>query len=480
MSSERKLKVFLCHSSGDKPAVRELYTRLQADGFDPWLDEEDILPGQDWRREIPKAVRSTEAIIVCLSHVSITKEGYVQTEIVEALDVADQKPEGTIFVIPLRLEDCEIPERLSRWQAGRLFAARGYEQLVQALTTRAAALGIAVSATNPSPSMIQDVVPPPQSNPRRETEPPLPPDPPPRVPPLPQPEKRSWLSWFSLPRVRVALSLSVSFVAVLVAVVSLFPRQDKQTLDIPSTTGESPPSKTEKKPSDSKEMIAIPAGEFWMGCNEKTDTQCENDEKPGRTVHLDAYAVDTYEVTVAEYRRCVEAGDCSDESLTNYASCNWGKEDKDNHPINCVDWDQAHTYCRWVGKRLPTEAEWEKAARGKEDRRIYPWEDRWDAKNANANNSGTVAVGSYAAGVSPYGVHDMAGNVWEWVQDWYDADYYKRGEGVERNPRGPDNGTARVLRGGSWRNEAWDVRVARRGRYEPGNWRDVLGFRCAQ
>ncbi len=137
MSSERKLKVFLCHSSGDKPQVRDLYKRLQRDGFDPWLDEEDILPGQDWRREIPKAVRSAEAIIVCLSHASINKEGYLQKEISEALNVADEKPEGTIFVIPLRLEDCEIPERLSRWQAGRLFAERGYERLVQALKIRA-------------------------------------------------------------------------------------------------------------------------------------------------------------------------------------------------------------------------------------------------------------------------------------------------------------------------------------------------------
>ena len=90
MSSERKLKVFLCHSSGDKPAVRDLYTRLQADGFDPWLDEEDLLPGQEWEKEIPKAVRAAEAIIVCLSHASITKEGYVQKEIGDALNVAEE------------------------------------------------------------------------------------------------------------------------------------------------------------------------------------------------------------------------------------------------------------------------------------------------------------------------------------------------------------------------------------------------------
>lgn len=215
-----------------------------------------------------------------------------------------------------------------------------------------------------------------------------------------------------------------------------------------------------------------------MGCDEKTDTQCESDEKPGRTVYLDAYSIGTYEVTVADYRLCVEAGACSDKSLTDDGSCNWGKKDKDNHPINCVDWDQARTYCHWTGKRLPTEAEWEKAARGKEDRRMYPWGDSWDAKNTNTSVSGTVAVGSYAAGVSPYGVHDMAGNVWEWAQDWYDTDYYK--QGGKRNPRGPDTGTSRVLRGGSWLNAAWNVRVAYRRWGEPGRGVVHVGFRCAQ
>jgi diadenosine tetraphosphatase ApaH/serine/threonine PP2A family protein phosphatase len=110
----RKLRVFLCHASGDKPTVRGLYHRLRADGFDPWFDEESLLPGQDWQLEIPKAVRSSDAVIICLSSRAITKAGYVQKEIRYALDVADEQPEGAIFLIPLRLEECEVPERLRR------------------------------------------------------------------------------------------------------------------------------------------------------------------------------------------------------------------------------------------------------------------------------------------------------------------------------------------------------------------------------
>jgi formylglycine-generating enzyme required for sulfatase activity len=184
-----------------------------------------------------------------------------------------------------------------------------------------------------------------------------------------------------------------------------------------------------------------------MGCNEKVDRECSNDEKPGREVYLDAYAIDSNEVMVAEYRRCVEAGACPTAGLTEYESCNWDKKERQNHPINCVNWQQAQTYCQWAGKRLPTEAEWEKAARGT-DSRLYPWGNEWDNNKANVGTSGTTAVGSYAADTSPYRVNDMAGNVWEWVQDWYAADYYK--QGPVRNPKGPTSGQGRVVRGGSW------------------------------
>jgi hypothetical protein len=138
----RSLKVFLCHSSGDKPAVRDLYGRLKAGGFKPWLDEEDLLPGQDWHVEITKAVKSADVVVVCLSKGSVTKEGYVQREIKLALDVADEKPEGTIFIIPTKLEECPIPDRLSRWHWVNMFEAKGYRRLLDALYARANGLGI--------------------------------------------------------------------------------------------------------------------------------------------------------------------------------------------------------------------------------------------------------------------------------------------------------------------------------------------------
>lgn len=130
------LRVFLCHSSADKPAVRELYRRLKADGILPWLDEEDLLPGQDWRDEIPAAVKRCDIVVVCLSKSSVTKAGYVQKEIRYALDVADEQPENTIYLIPLKLEECEIPYRLSRWQWVNYFERDGYDKLMRSLALR--------------------------------------------------------------------------------------------------------------------------------------------------------------------------------------------------------------------------------------------------------------------------------------------------------------------------------------------------------
>jgi hypothetical protein len=135
--AKRPLRIFLCHASADKPAIYTLYHRLVADGFDVWLDEEDLLPGQNWREEIPRAVRDSEIIIVCLSEHSINKEGYVQKEIKMALDIADEKPEGTIFIIPARLDDCRVPDRLRPYQWVDLHTKGGYERILGALRVRA-------------------------------------------------------------------------------------------------------------------------------------------------------------------------------------------------------------------------------------------------------------------------------------------------------------------------------------------------------
>jgi hypothetical protein len=132
----RPFRAFLCHSHGDKEPVRSLHDKLSHDGFAPWLDDEDLLPGQDWDAEIRKAVRDCQVVLVCLSRSSITKEGYVQREIKLALDVSEEKPPATIYIIPTRLEDCELPERLAKWHAVDLFRSNGYEKLATSLRAR--------------------------------------------------------------------------------------------------------------------------------------------------------------------------------------------------------------------------------------------------------------------------------------------------------------------------------------------------------
>jgi hypothetical protein len=141
-TAEPVLRIFLCHASEDKEAVRALYRKLLQPGFAPWLDEEKLLPGQDWDAEITKAIRASHVVLVCLSQRS-EKRGYVQKEIVRALDVADEQPEGTIFLIPVRLEDCHVPERLRRWQWVNLFHDHGFERLQASLRTVLPAQAIA-------------------------------------------------------------------------------------------------------------------------------------------------------------------------------------------------------------------------------------------------------------------------------------------------------------------------------------------------
>ncbi len=136
MNENRRLKIFLCHSKDDKPKIRKLYSRLIADHFDVWFDEVKLIPGQDWDFEIQKAVRNSDTVVVCLSNDSITKEGYIQKEIRFALDIADEKPEGTIFLIPVRLEDCRVPSRISRYQWIDLFSRNSYKRLIESLRLR--------------------------------------------------------------------------------------------------------------------------------------------------------------------------------------------------------------------------------------------------------------------------------------------------------------------------------------------------------
>jgi len=241
---------------------------------------------------------------------------------------------------------------------------------------------------------------------------------------------------------------------------------------------------------DNSVMVYVPAGEFSMGssdaqvdgtlalCSENVGN-CERrwfeDEQPQHTVYLDAFYIDKAEVTNAQYRLCVEAGACNAPLNTIY----YDKADYAQHPVVYVSWNDADAYCRWAGKRLPTEAEWEKAARGT-DGRTYPWGEGIDCDHAQYGECGgqTMPVGSKPKGTSPYGALNMAGNVLEWVADWYDSGYYS--QSPARNPPGPGSGEFRGLRGGSWDNRPHLVRTAGRFWDKPDARYYDVGFRCAR
>jgi len=231
---------------------------------------------------------------------------------------------------------------------------------------------------------------------------------------------------------------------------------------------------------DGMVMVYVPAGEFLMG----SDQGGSDDEKPQHKVYLDAFWIDRTEVTNAQYKKCAQAGQCKASSYAGDSKFNG-----DTQPVVGVDWNDAKTYCGWAGAALPTEAQWEKAARGT-DGRAYPWGNNpvtgkllnfcdknceYDQKDSAVDDgyAKTAPVGSYLAGTSPYGALDMAGNVWEWVEDWYDgypgttykSDYFGQ--------------KYRVLRGGSWLNDATYVRATDRGYVGLSDNRSAdIGFRC--
>ena len=231
-------------------------------------------------------------------------------------------------------------------------------------------------------------------------------------------------------------------------------------------------------------MIEIPNGQFIMG----TDGEASfADQRPAHTVTVSTFWIDSVEVTTSQYQLCSNTGECT--SAGQRPGCNAGRNDRDDHPINCVTWDQANTFCIWAGKRLPTEAEWEKAARG-DDERLYPWgntdphlrlleDPNLKLLNFNDNMGTTDVVGNYPDGRSYYGAHNMAGNVMEWTGDYFDRSYYSESPAID--PRGPEDGSLRVARGGFFGvgfSEAISTTV--RNATPPTASEPGLGFRCVR
>jgi formylglycine-generating enzyme required for sulfatase activity len=236
------------------------------------------------------------------------------------------------------------------------------------------------------------------------------------------------------------------------------------------------PSQVSREEPVREEMVTIPAGPFLRGTNEGGF-----DEQPQRTLVLDAFAIDRYEVTNFQYQQFVDAtGHRKSGPPARYAK-NMSKMQGINQPVVYVSWEDAEAYCHWKGKRLPTEAEWEKAMRGP-DGRLWPWGNVEQPNGANwarvqDGHDVSASVGTVPTDKSPYGVMDGAGNVMEWVTDWYAERYFE--EAPERNPPSPDHGVFRVLRGGGYATTGADIRITSRSKMVPDFRDETIGFRCA-
>jgi formylglycine-generating enzyme required for sulfatase activity len=248
---------------------------------------------------------------------------------------------------------------------------------------------------------------------------------------------------------------------------------------------------------DSKDemvLVYIPAGEFEMGSSKTEDPQAFEEELPQHIVYLDAYWIDKTEVSNVQYAMCVaDSGACT-KPANNYSLTRDSYYDNSqyaDYPVTFVSWDQAVAYCAWAGRRLPTEAEWENSARGPEGS-IYPWGNSFDGTLANYCDANcqtdwkdssfddgytdTSPVGEFSGGASIYGVLDMAGNVYEWVADWYGP----YSQDYQTNPTGPTTGLEKIMRGGSWGDDPAHARSSVRSPINTDNWLNFVGFRCAR
>jgi formylglycine-generating enzyme required for sulfatase activity len=393
--------------------VRKLYQALKKETWiSPWLDEEQILPGMDWDYEIYKAFRDADVIIACLSQESVAKEGYVQREFKRALSYAEEKPEGTIYVIPLRLDDCTPPRKLNKYQWVDYFESSAKEKLLKSLKIRAENLEILGEVVS---KKIEKVAP---------------------------------------------------------AVVAR-----KSELNVPKANN------YKVHIFAGMEFLKIPAGEFYMGADDLDDY--EGASKPEHLVYLDYdYYIARFPLTNRLYARMALDRIVSRKNAL--------------HPVVNVSWYDAWDYVEWINHKhgselprglrfcLPSEAEWEKAARGP-DGRMYPWGDEFSSNKCNSTESGlgfTSLVGKFSPqGDSFYGASDMAGNVWEWTRSLWGDDWDKS---IFNYPYNSEDGreeelaekyVLRVLRGGSFEDGRNNMRCAYRLNFAPDHGDDYYGFR---
>jgi formylglycine-generating enzyme required for sulfatase activity len=433
-------------TTSDRQVANQICSALESKGIGCWIAHRDILPGDEWLNAIIDAVQGSKLIVLVFS-ANTEESDWVKDEVKIALD-------KKIKIIPIRIEDVSPQEALRilkfRCQWMDAFTpplGKHIESLVKIVSRH---LGL------------EPVIP--------------------------------------VKKEKLKEKPEADQVKPAAREIKPVKEDKKETSDMPGDVKKVIPTahKVDKNKNgyweayyqDGIVMVYIPPGEFMMG---QTDEEKKwlitkvgreeynsyyTNEIPLHKVYLDGYWIGKYEVTFAQYDRY-----CNETKIEKPDDEGWGRE---NRPVIIISWDGAAAYCDWLSQKiglkfkLPTEAQWEKAARGN-DQRKYPWGSREPDKNL-ANFSGnidkTTPVDSYPAGASPYGLLDMAGNVWEWCSDWYEADYYKISP--QKKPVGPNSGSLRVVRGGSWSSFAGYLRCAYRGGSGPSYRDDDLGFRLRQ
>ncbi|MBT3711829.1 MAG: SUMF1/EgtB/PvdO family nonheme iron enzyme [Anaerolineae bacterium] len=448
-------QIFISYSRQDMDFVKTLAEDLENEGFDIWYDLTDIDAGDRWAKEIQDGINESEIFVIVVSPNSIKSE-WVEKEFLFA-------SQRGLKIVPLLYTFCELPLWLLNIQYVDV-VGRNYKKNFQHI----------LDVFNDTGRRNGD-----REDDRQES-----------VPSKGVP--KSQIPWIVGAVIGVAIILAAIF----------WPKKPAELIEEPTLAAtmipptETPiPAETETSPTFTATetstlptqtstplpteiistrdavMVLVPSDVFWMGSDKG-----EDDEKPSHTVDLKDFYIDKYEVTNAQYLECVNASKCLKPENTTYFF-DQNKRFVD-HPVVYVGWQDAADFCAWRDARLPTEAEWEKAARGI-DRFYYPWGSEWHNKKANATGaddgySNTSPVMSLEEGKSPYGVFNMAGNVWEWVGGWYDV--YPKGDLAASSYFGE---VRRIARGGSWNDNKGNILTYKRYDLHPETYNNQIGFRCA-
>ncbi len=448
--------IFICYTHQNNRFARKLAQQLRQQGLSVWLDQWELADDTDWDKTIRRAIVECHYFVMVFSPAAVSS--WLVRDQYRLAGQADKK------MVLVQRHPCDLPPDLQNIPCfdftGRNHRQR-WRQMGAYLTNR-----------------------------------PAPPD---------LSTRLAWAaelmqSWFSglLPLLWPGWLGPLLLVVCVGVGLLLWPRGGSATfadppqterlavVALPSLTPDvlSTPVLSRVRVRDGKVMVYVPSGEFMMG-SVAGDPLADEDEFPNHPIYLTAFWIDRTEIANIQYQLCVADGVCS------LARTQGRRFEGDYQPVVGVDWFQAEAYCRWAGGRLPTEAEWEKAARGVDGRR-YPWGNDFEGSRLNFCDQNCIAdwrdfeaddgypytapVGSYADGASPYGALDMSGNVWEWTADWYAADYYSRSP--YDDPPGPTTGQQRVIRGGSWLYYGKNLRAAKRHKDLPSYRYDNIGFRC--